>query len=41
MGHRGGKKGGKARGTGGFHGMDPKKQVRFETDIRTLEIVKY
>ncbi|KAJ5191516.1 uncharacterized protein N7498_010501, partial [Penicillium cinerascens] len=26
IGHRGGKKGGKARGTGGFHDMDPKKQ---------------
>jgi hypothetical protein len=27
MGHRGGKKGGKARGAGGFHDMDPKKRV--------------
>lgn len=27
MGHRGGKKGGKARGVGGFHDMDPEKQV--------------
>ncbi|OQD72772.1 hypothetical protein PENDEC_c019G06800 [Penicillium decumbens] len=26
IGYRGGKKGGKARGTGGFHDMDPKKQ---------------
>ncbi|KAJ5176793.1 uncharacterized protein N7482_002670 [Penicillium canariense] len=26
MGHRGGKKGGKARGVGGFHDMDPDKQ---------------
>lgn len=31
MGHRGGKKSGKARGTGGFHDMDPKKQVRSES----------
>lgn len=28
IGHRGGKKGGKARGVGGFHEMDPEKQVR-------------
>lgn len=27
MGHRGGKKGGKTRGVGGFHDMDPEKQV--------------
>ena len=27
IGHRGGKKGGKARGTFGFQNMDPKKQV--------------
>lgn len=27
IGHRGGKKGGKARGVGGFHDMDPEKQV--------------
>lgn len=27
IGHRGGKKGGKARGVGGFHEMDPGKQV--------------
>ncbi|OKP00959.1 hypothetical protein PENSUB_7540 [Penicillium subrubescens] len=26
IGHRGGKKGGKARGVGGFHDMDPEKQ---------------
>lgn len=26
IGHRGGKKGGKSRGGGGFHDMDPKKQ---------------
>lgn len=26
-GRRGGKKGGKARGVGGFHNMDPEKQV--------------
>ncbi|KAJ5104708.1 hypothetical protein NUU61_002055 [Penicillium alfredii] len=26
IGHRGGKKGGKARGVGGFHEMDPEKQ---------------
>ncbi|KAJ5134440.1 Conidiation-specific protein Con-10 [Penicillium atrosanguineum] len=26
IGHQGGKKGGKARATGGFHNMDPKKQ---------------
>lgn len=29
IGHRGGKKGGKARGVGGFHDMDPEKQVGF------------
>ena len=27
IGHRGGKKGGKAKGVGGFHNMDPEKQV--------------
>lgn len=27
MGRQGGKKGGKARGVGGFHEMDPEKQV--------------
>ncbi|KAJ5495226.1 hypothetical protein N7539_000342 [Penicillium diatomitis] len=27
IGHRGGKKSGKARGVGGFHDMDPEKQV--------------
>jgi hypothetical protein len=27
IGYRGGKKGGKARGVGGFHDMDPEKQV--------------
>lgn len=26
--HKGGKKGGKATGVGGFHSMDPEKQVR-------------
>ncbi|KAJ5958790.1 uncharacterized protein N7479_005940 [Penicillium vulpinum] len=28
IGHKGGKKGGKATGVGGFHDMDPEKQVR-------------
>lgn len=28
IGHKGGKKGGKATGVGGFHNMDPEKQVR-------------
>lgn len=27
IGHRGGKNGGKAKGSGGFHSMDPVKQV--------------
>ena len=27
LGRQGGKKGGKARGVGGFHDMDPEKQV--------------
>ncbi|KGO65332.1 hypothetical protein PITC_016000 [Penicillium italicum] len=27
IGHKGGKKGGKATGVGGFHNMDPEKQV--------------
>lgn len=28
IGHKGGKKGGKARGVGGFHGTNTEKQVR-------------
>jgi hypothetical protein len=33
MGQKGGKKGGKARGVGGFHNMDTKKQVSCKSNI--------
>jgi hypothetical protein len=38
MGQKGGKKGGKARGVGGFHDMDIKKQVSYETRLSKRNI---
>ncbi|OJJ48474.1 hypothetical protein ASPZODRAFT_130514 [Penicilliopsis zonata CBS 506.65] len=36
---KGGQKGGKAKGVGGFHDMDPKKQVKFSRGYVYLDLI--